>query len=114
MEGKSRLLYTSRDRELAGPLGARSFDVGCLDETQSRKFLRKWSGRRDSELPEPYATNILDECKGLVLGVAMIGAALCEQDDSAWSAMVRDLREARLKYIDGRPGDYKYDRFTPA
>ena len=73
--GDSRILYTSRDRGIAGPLGAESEDVGQLDAEQARRFLGRWSGRGD-RMPEPFATGILEECDGLALGLAMVGAAL--------------------------------------
>lgn len=106
--GRSRLLYTSRDKSLAGPLNAAEQEVGILDEGQARRFLARWSGRDGVALPEPYATEILAECKGLVLGLAMIGAALKGQAESEWADTLVDLRKARLKAIGTRPGRYTY------
>ena len=106
--GRSRLLYTSRDKSLAGPLNADEQEVGILDDAQARGFLAKWSGYEGVALPDPYATEILAECKGLVLGLAMIGAALKGQPKSEWADTLADLRNARLKAIDRRPGGYAY------
>jgi hypothetical protein len=39
--GRSQLLYTTRDRGLAGSLGAESFDVGVLGKKQAREFLAR-------------------------------------------------------------------------
>jgi WD40 repeat protein len=107
--GRSRLLYTSRDRSLAGRLNAEEQQVGVLDDAQARRFLAKWSGRDSVAPPEPYASEILAECNGLVLGLAMIGAALNGQPDSEWADMVTDLKNARLKVIGKRPVKYGYE-----
>lgn len=107
--GKSRLLYTSRDKSLAGPLNADEQQVGVLDDAQGRRFLAKWSGWESNPLPEPFATEILAECKGLVLALAMIGAVLKSQPDREWADMVTDLKKARLKHIGKRPANYAYE-----
>jgi len=107
--GRSRLLYTSRDKGIAGPLGAESQEVGVLDDAQARRFLCRWSGRDYIPLPEPYASGILDECKGLALGLAMIGAALKGKPDSEWARLLVDLKDARLKDVGVRPGGYAYE-----
>jgi len=104
----SRILYTSRDKSLAGPLGADNNEVGVLDANQARCFLSRWSGRESVVPPEPYASEILDECKGLVLGLAMIGAALKNQPDREWAFMVSELKKARLKNIRVQLGGYSY------
>jgi len=106
--GQSRLLYTSRNKSIAGPLNAVEHEVGILDEAQAHRFLRRWSGRDSVAPPEPYATEILAECKGLVLGLAMIGAALKGQPDSEWADTVADLKNAQLKEVGARPGGYAY------
>jgi hypothetical protein len=107
--GRSKLLYTSRDKGLAKSLEADSQDVGVLDDAQARRFLRRWSGRESTPLPEPYASGILAECKGLALGLAMIGAALKGQPDSEWTYLLADLQKARLKDVGVRPADYAYE-----
>lgn len=107
--GRSRLLYTSRDRTLAGPLGADSREVGMLETKQARYFLSRWSGREGTPPPEPFTSAILDECKGLALGLAMIGAALKGQPDSEWESTLTDLRQMRLKDVGFRPAGYAYE-----
>src|ERR1700761_1186761 len=91
--GRSRLLYTTRNRNLAAPLGADSHEIGVLHDAQARNFLLRWSGRERQIPPEPYATEILAECKGLVLGLAMIGSALRGQPDSEWPLILTDLKK---------------------
>ena len=107
--GRAKLLYTSRDKTLAGPLGADSEAVGVLEELQARRFLARWSGRENAPLPEPEASGILTECKGLALGLAMIGGALRGQSKEEWGYLLDDLKQARLKHIAARPGGYAYE-----
>jgi hypothetical protein len=107
--GRSRLLYTSRDKEFAKSLEADSQDVGVLDDAQARRFLGHWSGRESTPLPEPYASGILAKCKGLALGLAMIGAALKGQPDSEWTYLLADLQKARLKDVGVHLADYAYE-----
>jgi len=109
--GLSRLLYTSRNRELAGSLGADNYEVGVLQEAETRLFLARWSGRDPDGLPEPYGTEILAECKGLILGLAMIGAALKGQPDREWARTLASLKkpQPQLKRIGRRPGGYAYE-----
>jgi hypothetical protein len=110
--GQSRLLFTTRDRSLAGQEGAISLDIGLLDEVQSREFLARWSRR---ELPpEPHATGIVQECNGLALGVSMIGAALKGKADADWGYLLDDLKQARLRDIAGRPGGYAHQTLHAA
>jgi WD40 repeat protein len=106
--GRSRLLYTSRDKGLAGPLGADNHEVGTLDEVQAREFLAIWAGRTKEDLPEPYGSEILTECKGLTLALAMIGAALKGKPNQRWEYLLTDLKKAKLREIGVRPAGYQY------
>ena len=107
-QNRSRLLYTSRDKSLAAALGGMEYEVGLLTEAEARRFLSQCSGRDPASMPEPYASAILAECKGLVLGLAMIGAALRSQPDRNWSRMAADLKNARVDKIGVRPVGYVY------
>lgn len=106
--GRSRLLYTSRTRDVAGSLGADNYEVGLLDSVQARRFLLRWS-RRESEPPEElFIVDILEECSGLVLALAMVGSALRGQDDKEWAFVASQLRKGRLKEVGTRPGGYEH------
>jgi WD40 repeat protein len=96
--GRSRLLYTTRDKTLSS-LGDNKHEIGIVDEEHARCFLAHWSGREAKAPPEPYASHILSECQGLVLGLALIGSTLRGQPDSEWAHVVSDLKKARLKNI---------------
>jgi WD40 repeat protein len=106
--GSSRLLYTTRNREIAASLVAKNHDVDLLDDAQARRFLAHRSGWEQSPLPEPQATDILFECKGLVLGLAMIGAALKNKPTPDWARIVRNLRKACLNETGARVANYAY------
>jgi WD40 repeat protein len=109
--GRSRLLYTSRDRNLAASLNADNHEIGLLKEGQARRFLLQRSGREKTGLPDPYATEILAQCKGLVLALAMIGGALKGKPNREWSYMCQDLKkpQPRLKEIGVRAERYGYE-----
>ncbi len=108
--GRSRLLYTSRDNELAGPLGADNHHIGILDKHQAREsFCLLGPAGRKEPPPEPYVSGILAECKGLALALAMIGGALKGKPDQRWKYLIADLKEAKLRDVGVRPGKYKYE-----
>jgi WD40 repeat protein len=106
--GRSRLLYTSRDKGLAGALHAKEYKIGVIDEIQSRHFLARWSDRDSTALPDPAATRILSECQGLALALAMIGAALKGEADEEWTRVLADLQKAQLKDLGIKPHGYGY------
>jgi WD40 repeat protein len=97
-----------RVREIAASLGAKNHDVSLLDETQARIFLARWSGRESEPLPEPQAAEIIAGCKGLVLGLAMMGAALKNKSATDWARILRNLKSARLRDSGVKVGNYAY------
>ncbi len=110
-EGRSAILYTSRNCAIAGSLGCRSHSLGLLEDDTARSLLSRWSGRNKDPLPEPHASEILTECRGLPLALAMIGGALNGQPDSEWAHTLAELKEGRLKDFGVRPSGYAYDTF---
>jgi WD40 repeat protein len=107
-QGRSRLLYTSRDRNLSGRLGARSHAMEVLSPTEAGRFLLRWSGRENRPPPEQQLREILLQCKGLVLALAIVGARLRGQDDREWGLVIDDLHKIRLEHLGDRPGRYQY------
>ena len=106
--GRSRLLYTTRMREIASSVGARNYDVSFLDDTQARKFLARWSGSDIMSMPEPFASLIIGECKGLALGLSMIGATLKNKPATDWARILRNVQNARLKDTGVRLANHAY------
>jgi WD40 repeat protein len=104
----SRLLYTTRNRDIAPAVGAKNHDVGVVDELEARRYLARWSGYELTDLPQPDATEIISECKGLVLALAMIGAALKNRPPGGWERIIKNLREADLKNAGTRVTNYAY------
>jgi hypothetical protein len=56
--GRSRLICTSRDKGLVGPLVAEDYEVDILDKPEARNFLAAWVGKEQELMPEPYASEI--------------------------------------------------------
>jgi WD40 repeat protein len=106
--GRSRILYTTRNKDLAASMDAQNYEIDVLNDQQARHFLSIRSGRNNFLMPEPYATEILSHCKGLLLGLAMIGGALKDKPDQEWSYLCEDLRKAQLKRIGVHASGYAY------
>ena len=105
--GNSRLLYTTRVREIAASLGAKNHNVSLLDDIQARIFLARWSGCDSQSLP-PQAKEIIAECKGLVLGLAMIGATLRNKPATDWARILRNLKRSSLRATGVPLANYAY------
>jgi WD40 repeat protein len=106
--GNSRLLYTTRVREIAASLGAKNHNVGLLNDIQARIFLARWSGCDSQSLPEPQAREIIAECNGLVLGLAMIGATLRNKPATDWARILRSLKRSSLRATGIPLANYAY------
>lgn len=109
--GRSRLMFTTRDKTIARSLGGDTQvqEVTPLDDLRARRLLGHWSGR-GTRLPELHTSGILEECQGLPLALAMIGAALRDEGDEHWAAVLCDLRQARLRNVGAKLAGY--DRET--
>jgi WD40 repeat protein len=103
--GNSRLLFTSRNKTLGASTRAAIHDVAELNDKQARELLEWWSDR-PGRLP-PQAADILEECGGLALAIAMTGAVLrIQRDEQQWVHVLADLKKARLKHFGTRPAGY--------
>jgi len=106
--GSSRLIYTSRDLGIARNFNASDFIVDKLGPDQDRLFLAMRSGFEGRQMPEPEAGYILTHCKGLILGLAMIGGVLNGRKTNvkgAWTKICEDLRKGQLS-VRRRPDDF--------
>ena len=110
---RSRLLFTTRDKAIVKSAGIVGREIGELDMTQAFAVLKRWS-RREENLPQPHASDILSECGGLALAISMIGAALSDEPPDEWERMVSNLRKAKLKHIGNRIAEYRYDTIHAA
>ncbi len=103
----SRVLFTTRDSEIAGPLGACQHWAELLSLEQSREMLARWSGVEASNLPTP-AEGIISQCQQLPLALAMVGAMLRNKHPIFWQRTLELLRNADLKRIKAEFPNYPY------
>ena len=109
----SRLLFTTRNDEVAATIGAQSQPLDILDEQQSRHLLATYAGREESDLPEE-ASGILHECHGLPLALAMVGAMLRNKSPQVWGDVLDSLRSADLDEIKLKFPNYAYPSLVAA
>jgi NB-ARC domain/TIR domain/SIR2-like domain len=103
----SRLLFTTRNDEIAAVVGAQSQSLDVLDEQQSRRLLATYAGSEEADLPEE-AFGILRVCHGLPLALAMIGALLHNKPLAHWKQVQDRLSSADLGKIGAQLPDYPY------
>lgn len=109
----SRLLFTTRDQELAAATGAREFLLGFLDDAQSRSMLSKFAGLSDESLPDS-AARIIRKCDGLALALAMIGAMLYKSSPALWVDVLDSLEQADVDEIRLQFPNYEYPSLIAA
>jgi WD40 repeat protein len=91
---RSRLLFTTRDADIAAATGAREHSVNLLDEEQSREVLAGGIGPLPAEGYE-----IIHECGRLPLALAMVAAMLRSKPHSAWKRVLNQLQNSDLEKI---------------
>jgi hypothetical protein len=108
-----RLLFTTRDDEIAAAVGAHSHPLDILNDQQSRQLLATYAGREEGYLPEE-AVGILRECHGLPLALAMVGALLRNKSPQFWGDVLDSLRDADLDEIKLKFPNYPYPSLVAA
>jgi WD40 repeat protein len=108
---RSRLLLTTRQRDVVKATGAREFCLDVLRREQALQLLAEWS--EVEELP-PEAEDITIECGYLPLGISMIGALVRGESAEAWKRVLRRLRQADLGKIRMQFPDYPYPSLLAA
>jgi WD40 repeat protein len=103
----SRLLFTTRDADIASGTGAYLVTPGFLSLNESRDMLARWSGLAADEMP-PVANDLIRECGGLALAVSTIGAMLREKPRAYWQHVHDLLRKADLTKLRQQFPDYPY------
>ncbi len=97
---RCRLLFTTRDGDIAAVTGAKSQRLDVLDEQQSFVMLTNYAGLTQGELEKQgsrsIAEEIVRECHGLPLALAMVGSLLHEEAALRWA----DLLDSNLKRAD--------------
>jgi len=108
-----RLLFTTRDNEIAASVGAQSHPLDILDERQSRHLLATYAGTEEKDLPEE-AAGILRECHGLPLALGMVGALLRNKSLQFWGDVLDSLRNADLDEFKLKFPNYPYPSVVAA
>jgi WD40 repeat protein len=107
LDGGSRLLLTTRDREILTVLGADEHTLGLLAEPQALELLAEWSGRTLDDLGED-GRRVAEECGYLPLALSITGAMLKGQPDKRWGNVLKRLQNADLDKIKRQFPDYPY------
>ena len=96
-----RLLLTTRDARLIAGLGANGYELGMLDETQSRQLLANWA-RVPVEMLPPEAEAVRKHCGNLPLALTLAGAQIGMGNN--WADLLTALDAADLHYLDPSEG----------
>jgi len=104
---RSRLLLTTRQRDVVKATGAREFSLDVLEPDPARALLAQWSQTAEENLPS-MASEIIEECGRLPLAIAMIGALVHGETNDPWGRALRRLKNADLEKIRMQFPDYPH------
>jgi len=108
---RCRMIVTTRDAGLITALGGTEHQVHLLTEAESRHLLAQWAHQPGGELPDE-ALQILDECDGLPLALALCGALA--REGTAWADLAEALAEADLYYAEHDLASYPHRTWRPS
>lgn len=94
---RCRILFTTRDSNIAVALGAADFSVDVLAFEKATELLARYASIRVAELPSE-AAGIVNECGGLPLALAMAGA-MVRGKPHRWRNALHRLQAADLRKI---------------
>jgi ribosomal protein L21 len=100
-----RLLITTRDGELITGLGATSYPLDVLNDTQALELLAVWAGVAVSDLPEE-AKAVAAECGNLPLALAQCGAMV--RDLTPWADLLDAFKDSDLGFIQKQFANYPH------
>lgn len=103
---RCRLLLTTRSQEVVRGTDAEEFAVEVMEAGESMELLASKSGLAVSDLPEE-ASEIIERCGFLPLGLAMLGARAAKGRDE-WTRILRALKEGKALKTSQRLSDYPY------
>jgi WD40 repeat protein len=110
---RSRMLFTTRDADIAAAVGAREQVADLLNFEQSREVLARWSAIPTADLPW-LADDLVRECGRLPLALSMVGAMLRGKPSTIWKRIHGLLRNADLGKISAQFPDYPYPSLLAA
>jgi hypothetical protein len=101
-----RLLVTTRGRELADAVGARSLEIGVLTEEEAHLQLADWAGVHVKNLPQE-AKQVARECGYLPFAVALNGGMA--KAGNTWGDLLSALLSTQLDFAQKRMAGYPYE-----
>jgi hypothetical protein len=96
-DSSSRLLITTRDAAVLARIGARTQALQRMPDALARRLLALRSNCTVEALPA-QAADILDECAGLPLAIALAGAQIA--DGVSWPTLAGQMRQGRIDFLD--------------
>jgi WD40 repeat protein/pimeloyl-ACP methyl ester carboxylesterase len=103
---QGKILITTRNKGITGLTGV-EHPVKLLTDPQAQRLLAKLTKKKEHDLP-PEANEIVKECGGLPLALAMIGGALLGHPINRWKDILDSLQSADLKGIEHHLDRYDY------
>ena len=103
---RSRILMTTRDRNVASRFYAEIHNIDILSPSQALSLIAQWTEQTVEKLPL-IARQICKECGYLPLALAMIGATIKRLPDS-WEAILDRLQRVALLKFETGFLDYEY------
>lgn len=100
------MLVTTRNAGLIRASGIVPFEVKALEMSEALEVLAKWANF-DAKLPPKEAQEVIYECEGLPLAIAMVGAMVRDRPNR-WKNVLHRLRNLDLTRIQQKFPDYRY------
>jgi WD40 repeat protein len=104
---RSKILFTTRSRDIAAVTGASTHTAELLTVEQSRALLARWAEYAVEALPHE-SDGLVRECGRLPLALAMVGAMLRGKPLAYWSRVLTLLRNADLEKIRAQFPEYPH------
>ena len=121
LSGNCQLLITTRNSEVVhGLRGSQLHTLGALSKEQARLLLAKTANQDLNRSPREIqllAEQILEECGGLPLAIALIGSSLVDaKNEQTWKDRLEALQDADLEEIRScfPEGSYPYKNLMAA
>jgi len=105
----SKLLITTRNKEVAYGLGAKIREITELSPDDALTLLAAYAERPVDDLPR-VAAAIVRECGELPLALAMAGAMLRGRPDNRWDSLLEQLKRSNLEHLAATLPDYRQHR----
>ncbi|RWR88061.1 disease resistance-like protein [Cinnamomum micranthum f. kanehirae] len=95
-ENGCKVVLTTRDKGICGPMQAHAIEVRVLSEDESWEFFKNIVGGVIlSKDIEHLAKDVAKECCNLPLAIKTVGGSMCGVDNAAvWMDALKDLKEA--------------------